>query len=109
LSEPVELGDYFEAVIAAGAEPKAAANWIRGELRAQLREAGVEPWESRVTPGHLAGLLALLADRTLSVPLAKEVLAEVIASGSAPETVVEERGLGQISDEGELAALVDRL
>ena len=108
LSEPVELGAYFEAV-AAVADPKAAANWIRGELRAQLRDAGVEPWESRVTPAHMAELLSLLADRTLSVPLAKEVLAEVIASGETPAAVVAERGLGQISDEGELVALVAKL
>ena len=108
LSETAELGDYFEAV-AAKADPKAAANWIRGELRAQLREVGQEPWESRVTPAHLIELLGLLADRTLSVPLAKEVLAEVIASGAAPAQVVEDKGLGQISDEGELVALVAKL
>jgi aspartyl-tRNA(Asn)/glutamyl-tRNA(Gln) amidotransferase subunit B len=82
---------------------------LRGELRAQLREVGQEPWESRVTPGHLVELLGLLADRTLSVPLAKEVLAEVIASGAAPAQVVEDKGLGQISDEGELVALVAKL
>ncbi|HSJ73902.1 MAG TPA: Asp-tRNA(Asn)/Glu-tRNA(Gln) amidotransferase subunit GatB, partial [Miltoncostaeaceae bacterium] len=58
LSETAELGDYFEAV-AARADPKAAANWIRGELRARLREAGQEPWESRVTPELLAELIAL--------------------------------------------------
>lgn len=108
LSETAELGAYFEAA-AAEADPKSAANWIRGELRAQLREVGQEPWESAVTPGHLAELLGLVADRTLSVPLAKEVLAEVIASGARPAAVVEDRGLGQISDEGELIALVDRL
>ncbi len=108
LSEPTELGDYFEAV-AALADPKAAANWVRGELRAQLRERGEEPWESAVTPERLGELLGLLADRTLSVPLAKEVLAEVVATGAAPAAVVEEKGLGQISDEGELVALVERL
>ena len=108
LSETAELGDYFEAV-AARADPKAAANWIRGELRAQLREAGQEPWESRVTPELLAELVGLRDDRTLSEPAAKEVLAEVVRSGASPRAVVEERGLGQISDEGELAALVERL
>ncbi|MEQ8833029.1 MAG: Asp-tRNA(Asn)/Glu-tRNA(Gln) amidotransferase subunit GatB [Miltoncostaeaceae bacterium] len=108
LSESAELGAYFEAV-AAQADPKAAANWIRGELRAQLREVGQEPWESRVTPGHLVELLGLLGDRTLSSPLAKEVLAEVIVSGAAPAAVVQEKGLGQISDEGELVALVAKL
>jgi aspartyl-tRNA(Asn)/glutamyl-tRNA(Gln) amidotransferase subunit B len=108
LSESAELGDYFEAV-AASADPKPAANWIRGELRAQLREAGQEPWESRVTPQLLAELVGLREDRTLSEPAAKEVLAEVVRSGASPRAVVEERGLGQISDEGELAALVERL
>jgi aspartyl-tRNA(Asn)/glutamyl-tRNA(Gln) amidotransferase subunit B len=108
LSESAELGDYFEAV-AASADPKAAANWIRGELRAQLREAGQEPWDSRVTPQLLAELIGLREDRTLSEPAAKEVLAEVVRSGASPRAVVEERGLGQISDDGELAALVERL
>ena len=108
LSETPELAAYFEEV-AASADPKAAANWIRGELRAQLRELGQEPWESRVTPAHLVELLRLLGDRTLSVPLAKEVLADVAATGSTPGAVVAERGLGQISDEGELVAIVERL
>jgi aspartyl-tRNA(Asn)/glutamyl-tRNA(Gln) amidotransferase subunit B len=108
LSETSELGDYFEAV-AARADPKAAANWIRGELRARLREAGEEPWESRVTPELLAELIGLREDGTLSEPAAKEVLAEVVRSGASPRAVVEERGLGQISDDGELTALVERL
>ncbi len=108
LSETPELGDYFEAT-AALADPKAAANWIRGELRAQLRELGQEPWESAVTPERLAELIGLREDRTLSEPLAKEVLAEVARSGASPRAVVQERGLGQISDDGELTALVERL
>lgn len=108
LSEPQELVAYFEDV-AGRVDPKAAANWVRGELRAQLRELGQEPWESRVTPAHLAELIGLIDDRTLSVPLAKEVLAEVIVSGAAPAAVVEEKGLGQISDEGALVEIVERL
>ena len=108
LSEPQELVAYFEDV-AARVDPKAAANWVRGELRAQLRELGQEPWESEVTPAHLAALIGLIEDRTLSVPLAKEVLAEVIASGAEPAAVVKDKGLGQISDEGALVEIVERL
>ena len=108
LCETAKLAEYYEAV-AAQADPKAAANWIRGELRAQLREVNQEPWQSRVGPAQLAGLLGLLADRTLSVPLAKEVLAELIAHGGDPAAIVAEKGLGQISDDGELTALVERL
>jgi len=82
---------------------------VRGELRAQLRAVGEEPWESRVTPERLAELIGLLERREISVPAAKEVLANVIAGGASPADVVAEKGLGQIQDEGELVALVDRL
>ena len=108
LSETVPLATYFEAV-AELADPKIAANWVRGELRAQLRALGQEPWESLATPERMAALIGLLDDQTISVPSAKEVLAEVIATGAEPGDVVEEKGLGQIQDESELVALVDRL
>jgi aspartyl-tRNA(Asn)/glutamyl-tRNA(Gln) amidotransferase subunit B len=100
-----ELVAYF--MEAAGlADAKSCANWIRGELRAQLRELGQEPWESRVRPGHIAELVGLLEANTVSVPAAKEVLAGVIETGDAPSVVVEAKGLGQISDEGELKAII---
>ena len=107
LTESPELVAYF--MEAAGqADPKACANWIRGELRAQLRDAGVEPWHSKVTPAHVAALVGLLDDGTVTVPAAKEVLAEMIASGSAPGEIVESKGLGAM-DQGELAAIVAEL
>ena len=108
LSESPELVAYFEAA-AALTEPKLAANWIRGELRAQLRELGQEPWESRVSPALLAELVDLVAARTVSQAVAKEVLAEVVDGGGSPAAIVEARGLGQIADSGALEALVDRL
>ncbi len=99
-----ELVAYF--MEAAGlADPKACANWIRGELRAQLRELGQEPWQSNVTPAHVAALVGLLAEGTVSVPAAKEVLAGVIETGDDPATVVEARGLGQM-DAGDLSAII---
>jgi aspartyl-tRNA(Asn)/glutamyl-tRNA(Gln) amidotransferase subunit B len=107
LSESPELADYFERT-AALVDPKASANWIRNELRAQLRERGEEPWESRVTPERMAAVIGLLERREINVPAAKEVLAEVIASGADPEAVVAERGLGQLGDD-DLRALVERV
>ena len=99
-----ELVSYF--LEAAGlADPKSCANWIRGELRAQLRELGQEPWQSKVTPAHVAALVGLLAEGTVSVPAAKEVLAGVIETGDDPATVVEARGLGQM-DAGDLSAII---
>jgi len=108
LSETPELAGYFERV-AALAPPKSAANWVRGELRAQLRERGEEPWESSVSPEALAEVIAMVEAREVSMPNAKAVLAEVIAAGAAPREVVAARGLGAISDEGALVELVDRL
>ena len=108
LCETRELGDWFEQV-AALSDPKAAANWVRGELRAQLRERGEEPWESQVTPVHLAELIGLVEAREVSQPNAKVVLADVIATGVTPREVVAAKGLGAISDESELVELVDRL
>jgi aspartyl-tRNA(Asn)/glutamyl-tRNA(Gln) amidotransferase subunit B len=108
LAESPELAAFFEEA-ADLADPKAVANWLRGELRAQLRERGEHPWDSAVTPAHLAELVGLVGDGTISAPTGKEVLAEVIATGDAPAVIVETRGLGAISDEGELVELVDRL
>jgi len=104
LTEGPELVAYFMEA-AALADPKACANWIRGELRAQLREVGVEPWQSKVTPAHVAALVGLLDAGTVTVPAAKEVMAEVIVSGEDPADVVESKGLGAM-DEGDLAAVV---
>ena len=107
LTEAPELVAYFMEA-AEHADPKACANWIRGELRAQLRDAGVEPWDSQVTPGHVAELVGLLEAGTVTVPAAKEVLAEMIASGARPAEVVESKGLGAM-DASELAAIVAEL
>jgi len=107
LTESPELAAYFMDA-AALADPKACANWIRGELRAQLRGVGTEPWESKVTPADIAALVDLLAAGTIAVPAAKEVLAGMIETGDQPAAVVDSKGLGAI-DESELAAIVAEL
>jgi aspartyl-tRNA(Asn)/glutamyl-tRNA(Gln) amidotransferase subunit B len=108
LSEPTELGDYFERV-ALHAPPKSAANWVRGDLRAQLRERGQEPWESGVSPEALAQIIALVEAREISMPSAKAVLGHVIEHGGEPRRIVEELGLGAIQDDSALRAIVDQL
>jgi aspartyl-tRNA(Asn)/glutamyl-tRNA(Gln) amidotransferase subunit B len=108
LSEPAQLGDYFEQV-AALAPPKSAANWVRGDVRALLRERGQEPWDSEVTPSALAEIIGLVDAREVSLPSAKAVLARVIDHGGEPRAIVTELGLGAIQDEAALIALVDGL
>ena len=103
-----ELAAYFEEVAAACKDPRAAANWVLNEFSAHLNEARVGPAESPVRPAALAALIGLVADDTLGSSGAKQVFAALVAgeSGGDPAAIVEARGLGQISDTGELAAVV---
>ena len=79
---------------------------LAGRANTLLRERGEDPWTSAVTPRRLAGVVGLLRARTISMPIAKEVLAEVAATGGDPAEIVESRGLAQIGDEDALLAAV---
>jgi aspartyl-tRNA(Asn)/glutamyl-tRNA(Gln) amidotransferase subunit B len=113
-----ELGDYFEAALAAGVEPAPPAhmlaNWIAGELTARIGEgdaagggrADGDPFSSRVTPRALAALVGLVAARRVSVGAGRQVLDRLIAEGGDPEAIVEAEGLGAMDGGEELAAIV---
>ena len=101
-----EVADYFERV-ADGREAKTASNWVTGELFGKLNESGREITDSPVSPDDLGDLIDLVADGTLSGRLAKEVFDAMFESGRPPGEIVEERGLQQVSDRGEIEALVD--
>lgn len=101
-----DTSDYFEKVVAAGADPKASVNWIMGEFASQLSNAGIEIAKAPVTPENLAKLLALIAKGTISGKIAKKVFAEMWKDGADPEEIVKAQGLIQISDTGALKELV---
>ncbi|HJR99165.1 MAG TPA: Asp-tRNA(Asn)/Glu-tRNA(Gln) amidotransferase subunit GatB [Actinomycetota bacterium] len=98
----------FEETVALGAEPAAAANWITQDLAGLANKHGMDA-AARVTPQHLADLLGLLADDTISGAGAKQALEEAVESGDAIEAIVERKGLRQVSDSGELGAIVDEV
>ncbi len=100
------LADYFEAVVQAGAPAKAASNWIMSDLMGKLHAQGRDIADSPVSPGRLAQLLALVQEGTLSGKMAKTVFAEMFTSGKSAAQVVEEKGLKQVSDAGELEAML---
>jgi aspartyl-tRNA(Asn)/glutamyl-tRNA(Gln) amidotransferase subunit B len=106
-----DLLPWFDEAVAAGADPVAVANWLTGEVTGQLAAAGVRASDSGVHGRHLAELVALIAEGTLSTKLAKQVLAGVIESRGAkgPAEVADERQLRQVSDEGELRLIVERV
>jgi aspartyl-tRNA(Asn)/glutamyl-tRNA(Gln) amidotransferase subunit B len=101
-----ELGDFYEAALASdGAHPRRLANWTINELTAALGEA--DPAETKLEPGALARLVAMVADSEVSASAAREVLGALIAEGGDPAAVVEAQGLGR-AGEDELGDIVDR-
>ncbi|HEV8376763.1 MAG TPA: Asp-tRNA(Asn)/Glu-tRNA(Gln) amidotransferase subunit GatB, partial [Candidatus Polarisedimenticolia bacterium] len=104
-----ELADYFEAVARASGNSKAASNWIMGEVLRKLKEQKSEIPECPIPPERLAELLGMVQRGTLSGSLAKEVFEEMWASRRAPEEIVRDKGLTQISDESELLSVIDQV
>ena len=106
LTSALATSEYFEAVVAAFSRPKVVANWIQGEMFRIARERDVEIDVAGVSAQHLAELLALVEDGTVSQATGKQLLEEVAASGQSPRALVAERGLAQISDASELEGAV---
>jgi aspartyl-tRNA(Asn)/glutamyl-tRNA(Gln) amidotransferase subunit B len=106
-----EVLAYFEAVagVGSGRDPKVVASWVMGQLQHDLREFGHTMATNPVGPERLGELLDLLAAGTVSATAAKDVLAEMFSSEASPATIVERKGLAQISDSGELEAVVARV
>jgi aspartyl-tRNA(Asn)/glutamyl-tRNA(Gln) amidotransferase subunit B len=109
LLESQGLADYAEAAVAAGAPGKDVTNWVTGEVLAYLNETNLSPVVLPFPPDALAELIGLIADGTLSRGLAKDVLAEGLRDGKRPRAVVDDRGLAQVNDAGELAGVVGEI
>jgi aspartyl-tRNA(Asn)/glutamyl-tRNA(Gln) amidotransferase subunit B len=101
-----ELAQYFEAVVQAAAEPKLAANWVNGELAAALNRSEIEIAQSPVSAAMLAGLIHRIQDGTVSGKLAKQVFEAMWSGEGDADSVIQARGLRQITDSGELEALI---
>jgi aspartyl-tRNA(Asn)/glutamyl-tRNA(Gln) amidotransferase subunit B len=105
-----ELADYYEAVAGAvPADAKLAANWVMGELSAALNKENLEVGASRMTAARLAGLLARIADQTISGKLAKEVFEAMWSGGAEADAVIAERGLRQITDSAAIERVIDEV
>ncbi len=97
--------------LGAGAHAAAIANWVTGELTARLRESGdgeTGPGSSKVAPDALARLVEMVETKQVTTGAARTVLAAMVDQGGDPAEIVEREGLGQLSDEGELEAIVER-
>ncbi len=104
------LADYYEAVVAAvGDDPKLCANWVNGELAAALNRDDVDITASPVSAEALAGLLKRIQDETISGKIAKEVFEAMWAGEGDADTIIEAKGLKQITDTSALEGVIDEV
>jgi aspartyl-tRNA(Asn)/glutamyl-tRNA(Gln) amidotransferase subunit B len=107
LTSSKELADYFEAALKVYPQAKKLSNWMMTELMRELKgEDSIDIGGCPITPHNLGGLLAMIDKGTISGKIAKAVFMDMLASGKDAETLVKEKNLVQVSDEGELLAIV---
>jgi aspartyl-tRNA(Asn)/glutamyl-tRNA(Gln) amidotransferase subunit B len=107
-----ETAEFYETVVAGDSgrrDPKAAANWVTGELFGALNRSGVALSDSPVDAAGLGGLLDLIADKTISGRIAKEVFDAMWETGKPAAAIVEEKGLKQITDSGAIEGIVEQV
>ncbi len=101
------LASYFDATVAAGANPQASMNFVLGDLLRLSNETGTAVNESAVAPAALAELVSLVESKTINSKIAKELLERMWAGEGSPKALVETEGLAQTSDTGEIERLID--
>lgn len=99
----------FYETVAAGRDPKLAANWVINELLGGLNKDGKTLEESPITAAQLGGLISLISDNTISGKIAKDVFAEMMTSGKDASSIVEAKGLKQVTDVGAIEKIVDEV
>lgn len=106
LTSTKEMADFFEDTIDNGAEVKQASNWLMGEVSAYMNKQQLELHDLPLTPKSLAKMIQLIEDGTISSKMAKKVFSELVENGGDPEQIVKDKGLVQISDEGQLKEII---
>ena len=106
LTAAAELAAFFEKTVALFPQAKKVSNWILTELLRELNRDDREIEECAVTPEHLAGMLSMIEDGSISGKIGKQVFEEMYRTGKEPQRIVEEKGWVQIQDSSELAAVI---
>ena len=109
LTASIGMANYFEAVVKAAGDAKLAANWINVELTGALNKADIDFEQSPVTAELLGGLLLRISDNTISGKIAKQVFEAMFNGEGDADTIIEAKGLKQITDSGAIGAIVDEV
>lgn len=103
------MADYFETVVQTSNQPKLAANWIMGDLSAALNKADIEISESPIKAEALSQLIQRIADNTISGKIAKTIFEALWNQEGDVDSIIEKRGLKQVTDTGAIEALIDKI
>jgi aspartyl-tRNA(Asn)/glutamyl-tRNA(Gln) amidotransferase subunit B len=110
LTDHRSLSDYFEATITTfHGDPKVVSNWMINDLTRLLRERNISAGDLELTPAQLAEIISLVDSGMITASTGKELLDRVQDSRRAPTAIVEEEGLAQLSDEGELRKMAETI
>lgn len=109
LTDERAVTEYFEATVAAGADPKLATNWITQDIAAHLNAEKLAISDLPLTPAMLAEMVQLIEKGTISNKIAKDLLPELLSKGGSPQAIVEKKGLSQISDPATIEAMIDEV
>jgi aspartyl-tRNA(Asn)/glutamyl-tRNA(Gln) amidotransferase subunit B len=100
------LANYFEEVVKICAKPKAASNWIMGDVMRFLNEEKRDIRQCPIAAESLADMIRLIEEGAISGKMAKEIVEDMYKTGKSPQTIINEKGLVQITDEGELVETI---
>ena len=106
LTQTKEMSDFFDAAVKAGGDAKRVANYLMNDVNSYLNDEQVDLPDTKLTPEHLAGMVKLITDGTISSKMAKKVFKGIIA-GEEPASYAKEHGLVQLSDPKELQQIID--
>jgi aspartyl-tRNA(Asn)/glutamyl-tRNA(Gln) amidotransferase subunit B len=109
LTSERSLADYYEKAAEASGNPRTAGNWMRSELLRELENAGLTAGASPVSATNLGALVRLIDEEKISGKQGKDVLVEMFQSGKSAAVIIEEQGLVQLSDAGEIDSIIDQV
>lgn len=109
LTASKKCADFFERCVSIFPQPKTVANWMLTEVQRLLHDDQIGWEECPLNPEQLAGMLKLIEDGTISGRIAKSVLEEMYRTGKSAEEIVKEKGLAQITDEGQIMPIIERV
>ena len=105
----VALGDYFEKIARRSKNPKAVANWVINNLRAKLADSGATLVALKFKPENIEELIGLVNGKTINSAIAQQVFVEMFDTGESPTSIVQKKGLAELSDTGAIEKFCDEV